>query len=169
MEFVREPARPARVPAAKERHRAMRITFRNCEVRADLATGFTETIFPDGARVPAYPNGTDEQRVTTRRTGYGDDIAAMCREHEILHTWLAEKFGFPHSPTLWAVAHGQAEGCAPIWAQHGEEALVMAFQEYLNGLPATEPLKSLTNWGMSLEQLRDEARQMLRPSQRAAA
>jgi hypothetical protein len=147
----------------------MTITFKNCEVRADLATGFTETIFPDGSRVPAYPNGSPEQRETARRAGYGDDVAAMCREHEILHTWLAEKFNFPHSPTLWAVAHAQAEGCAAVWAQYEEEALVMAFQEYLNGGAATPPLKSLSDWGMSLEQLRADAIEMLRPRRAAAA
>jgi hypothetical protein len=87
----------------------------------------------------------------------------MCREHEVLHTWLCELFGLPYSPTLWAVAHENAEGCAPDWAQAQEESLVLSFQAYLND-SAAEPkhLQSLRDRGMSLEELTRDARRLLR-------
>jgi hypothetical protein len=96
----------------------------------------------------------------------------MCLEHEVLHTWLCERFDLPHSPTLHAVAHGQPDGACPVWAQHQEEALVMAFQAYLNGLPATAALDSLVGRGASLEALRAQAIGMFRtnaPALRLAA
>src|SRR5690348_2647013 len=96
--------------------------FKNCLVRLE-ESGFTETMFADGTRVPAYPSGLAEQTEMSRRLGYGGDVKRMCREHEVLHTWLCELFGLPYSPTLWAVAHGQSDGCAPVWAQQEEEAL----------------------------------------------
>ena len=37
-------------------------TFKNCVVRADSSIGYTETIFRDGAIVPAYPTGAAEQQ-----------------------------------------------------------------------------------------------------------
>lgn len=138
-------------------------TFRNCVVRADFGLGYTETIFRDGSIVPAYPMGTREQRDTCATLGYGADVAGMCREHEILHTWLCEQFGLPHSPTLWAVAHGQSEGSAPIWAQQNEEALVLSFQAFLNGADYDrKPLKSLARNGMSMHDLKQRALTILR-------
>ncbi|MFW6058985.1 MAG: hypothetical protein ACODAQ_02315 [Phycisphaeraceae bacterium] len=136
--------------------------FRHCEVRAELARDYTVTRFPDGTEVPAAPSGDPEQQQTAQRLGYGEDVAAMCREHEILHTWLAERFDLPHSPTLWAVAHDHGEGCAPVWAQKQEEALVLAFQGYLNGRPATPVLEKLVERGHCLADLKDEALRMLR-------
>jgi hypothetical protein len=139
------------------------LTFKNCVVRAHLSAGYTETIFRDGSIVPAYPTGTAEQLQTSEDLGYGPDVAAMCREHEILHTWLCEQFGLPHSPTLWAVAHGQPADAAPVWAQQQEETLVLAFQAMLNGRPAdASAFHSLRQRGLSLDQLKQEAHTLLR-------
>ena len=139
------------------------LTFKNCVVRAHLSVGYTETIFRDGSIVPAYPTGDDEQLKTSQELGYGADVAAMCREHEILHTWLCEQFGLPHSPTLWAVAHGQPADAAPVWAQQQEETLVLAFQAMLNGRPAdASAFHSLQQRGLSLDQLKQEAHSLLR-------
>jgi hypothetical protein len=139
------------------------LTFKNCVVRADVKLGYTETVFRDGSLVPAYPTGCDNQRQTSRRLGYGDDVAAMCREHEVLHTWLCERFDLPYSPTLWAVAHGQPAGCAPIWAQQEEEALVLSFQAYLNDRETdASKLQSLVDRGMSLTDLKTQATRLLR-------
>ena len=125
-------------------------------------SGFTETRFPDGTRVPAYPSGLPEQAQMSRRLGYGADVMRMCREHEVLHTWLCELFGLPYSPTLWAVAHDNAGGCAPDWAQREEEALVLSFQAYLNGAAAElEHLQSLRDRGLCLETLKRQARELL--------
>ena len=138
------------------------IRFQNCIVRADEARGYTETVFPDGCKVPAYPVGGPGQRGTAAALGYGGDLAAMCREHEILHTWLCEQFGLPHSPTLWAVAHGHGPGCAPVWAQHGEEELVLGFQAFLNEAEPAGALESLRGRGLCLGRLREDAKRLLR-------
>ncbi len=137
--------------------------FRHCEARVYLEANYTTTIFPDGTEVPATPTGEAVQQATAYRLGYGADVAAMCREHELLHTWLAERFDLPHSPTLWAVAHDQdhANDCIPIWAQYKEEALVMAFQAYLNNHAPTSDLNPLVEFGHDLEQLKYEAAQWL--------
>lgn len=141
---------------------AKTLAFKNCVVRMEKS-GFTETVFRDGSRVPAYPTGLADQREIGKRLGYGCDLARMCREHEVLHTWLCELFGLPYSPTLWAVAHGQAEGCAPLWAQQEEESLVLAFQALLNNAAAdSHVLKSLTDRGISLDDLKGQARELLR-------
>jgi hypothetical protein len=138
------------------------LTFKNCVVRLE-ESGFTETRFADGTRVPAYPTGLPEQAELSRRLGYGADVMRMCREHEVLHTWLCELFGLPYSPTLWAVAHENAEGCAPDWAQREEESLVLSFQAYLNDSPVDlKYLRSLQDRGMSLDGLKGEARELLR-------
>lgn len=143
--------------------------FKHCRVEVDLMGKHAVTIFEDGTRVHAAPHHNDEQRQTARRLGYGDDLAAMCREHEVLHTWLCERFGMPYSHTLWAVAHDQGPGCLPIHHQHGEEALVLAFQAYLNGRPADPALDSLTERGEDLEQLKAEALALLRGAAVSAA
>lgn len=134
--------------------------FRNCWVNTTL--GYTETCFHDGTRVPAVPNDGDEYRGKAARYGYGDDVEGLSRDHEILHTFLAEALGYGASPTLWAVAHGQEGGVAPVWEQEEEEAWTLAFQVYLHGGPPTEPLRRLTDAGFDLETLREEARKLLR-------
>lgn len=134
---------------------ARTITFRHCWV--NVAPGWTETVFHDGTRVAAMPEADDEYGRQAARLGYGDDLAAMSREHEILHTFLEEKRTGGASPTLWAVAHGQGEPFAPIWEQEIEEALVLAFQAFRNGLGASDDLWPLRAAGLDLEALRAEA------------
>ncbi|GEM_PF-1938985 len=144
------------------------LTFKYCWVH--LSPGYTETIFHDGTRVTAVPENSDTYREKARRYGYGEDIAALSREHEVLHTLLAERLRDTGSPALWAVAHGQQEQVAPLWEQEEEEALVLAFQSYLNGAPPGPELDRLRATGSggdhsapSLESLRDEALALLRP------
>jgi len=133
--------------------------FRHCWV--NTAPGYTETCFHDGTRVTATPDDGDEYRGKAARYGYGDDLESLSRDHEILHTFLAEALGYGASPTLWAVAHGQ-QNVAPIWEQVEEEAWTLAFQTYLQGGPPTEPLRRLTDAGLDLETLRAQARRLLR-------
>jgi len=133
--------------------------FRHCWV--NTAPGYTETCFHDGTRVTATPDDGDEYRGKAARYGYGDDLGSLSRDHEILHTFLAEALGYGASPTLWAVAHGQ-QNVAPIWEQVEEEAWTLAFQTYLQGGPPTEPLRRLTDAGLDLETLRAQARRLLR-------
>jgi len=134
--------------------------FKHCWVNSAL--GYTETCYHDGTRVPAVPQDSDEYRGLAAEFGYGDDTAALSREHEILHTFLAEALGYGTSPTLWAVAHGQQGGVAPVWEQEEEEAWTLAFQVYLHGGPNAEPLGRFADAGIDLEALREDARRLLR-------
>ena len=106
--------------------------FKNCTFVVDFDHSYAETRFPDGSKVPAVPHDTDEYRENARKYGYGSDTAALSREHEFLHTWLAEEQGKPYSPTLWAVAHEFAEGTAALHEQYAEEDIVLKFQRYIN-------------------------------------
>lgn len=54
-------------------------------------------------------------------------MTRMHREHELSHTFLAEKRGFHHSPTLWSVAHKE-----PYLQAWEEEAIVLGWQWFLN-------------------------------------
>ncbi len=149
-----------RAATGREAERVRTYTFRHCWV--NVAPGWTETAFHDGTTVEARPEAGDRYDALAAELGYGTDGAAMSREHELLHTFLAEALGYGSSPTLWAVAHGQQGAVAQRWEQEEEEAWVLAFQAYLNGLPATQALGALTAQGLSLEELRAEAMLLLR-------
>jgi hypothetical protein len=88
------------------------------------------TSFEGGAEVPAQPNFDQAYMAQAQALGYGRDVWALCREHEILHTWLAAIQGYPSSPTLWHVAHGVK---APRGLMMDEEAQVLAFQAHIRG------------------------------------
>jgi len=134
--------------------------FRHCWVH--VSPGYTETVYHDGSRVCAAPELNETYFAKAERYGYGRDVAALSREHEILHTFLAEKLGYGSSPTLWAVAHNHEGGVAPVWEMEEEETMVLAFQVYLNGGPAGEGVRRLTDAGLDLESLRVEALALLR-------
>jgi hypothetical protein len=97
--------------------------------------GYCHTEFPDGARAIARPQDDGSYRDTARRLGYGDDTAAMSREHELCHSLLAYLAHLadpslpPHSPALWDAAHGYGGGEDRHWE---EEERVLAFQEWFN-------------------------------------
>ena len=136
------------------------LQFRHCWVNSTL--GYTETCYHDGTRVTATPEDSNPYRANAAALGYGADTASLSRDHEILHTFLAEALGFGTSPTLWAVAHNFEGAVAPVWEQEEEETWTLAFQSYLRGGPKTEGLQRLTDAGLSIEALRDEARRLLR-------
>ncbi len=139
---------------------ARTLQFQHCWV--NCVPGYTETCYHDGTKVTATPEDSDQYRANTALFGYGTDTGALSREHEILHTFLAEKLGFGSSPTLWAVAHGQTGDVAPIWEQEEEETWTLAFQTYLHGGPPTAGLKRLTDADLDPATLREEALKLLR-------
>lgn len=109
------------------------IRLQGCLVRIFDQAHYVETIFPDGTKVPAAPQDSDEYRATAQRIGYGTDTWRMCLEHEIAHTGLLQSLGLPYSPTLWAVAHGQHDGIPGSPGEMAaEEDLVLAFQTWRN-------------------------------------
>ena len=136
------------------------LKFEHCWVNS--TPGYTESCYHDGTKVTATPEDSEQYRANTVAFGYGTDTAALSREHEILHTFLAEALGFGSSPTLWAVAHGQTGNVAPVWEQEEEEAWTLAFQIYLHGGPPTEPLHRFINAGLDVDALREEALKLLR-------
>ena len=160
---------PAQITAADREYQAAaaltaRLTktleFRHCWVNSTL--GYTETCYHDGTRVTATPEDSDAYRANAAALGYGTDTASLSRDHEILHTFLAEALGFGSSPTLWAVAHNFGEQTAPIWEQEEEETWTLAFQSFLRGGPKTAGLQRLTDAGLDVEALREDARRLLR-------
>ena len=136
------------------------LQFRHCWVNSTL--GYTETCYHDGTRVTATPQDSEEYRANAANLGYGTDTGSLSRDHEILHTFLAEALSGGASPTLWAVAHNFEVAVAPIWEQEEEESWTLAFQSFLRGGPQTEGLQRLTDAGLDVDKLRDEARRLLR-------
>lgn len=103
--------------------------FRASELRVYPSTEYCETVFPDGTKAPATRECEVGNAAYARHLGYDDCWTALV-EHEAGHTLLAERLGHLQSPTLWAVAHGYGEGCAPYEIQLWEEAAVLALQRY---------------------------------------
>jgi hypothetical protein len=93
-------------------------------------SGWCESVWPDGARLPGFPEDTESYRQTARELGYGGDTARMCWVHEASHHLLSVAAGLPFSPTL----RGEAvdRHTLTVAQRHREEADVLAFQRYLN-------------------------------------
>lgn len=62
------------------------------------------SILADGARIEAEPHETAEYAATAESLGYGSDVEAMNRDHELMHHILAHALGLPESPVMRAVA-----------------------------------------------------------------
>lgn len=86
--------------------------------------GLTITRYPDGT-VDARPEDDSTYRARAQALGYGDNTAAMSRDHEITHHLLAHWLGLPRSPTLAGVAR---KDFWPHWQV--EEAAVLAVQRF---------------------------------------
>ena len=94
---------------------------------------YMETHLPDGAVVKAAPHDGDPEYAGRAQTlGYGDDIALLCRHHELAHSWLAGLSGLACSPMFWIITHrGEPRvEMHPRWDRviQWEEARVLAFQ-----------------------------------------
>lgn len=92
------------------------------------------TLLKDGTAILAAVEETAEYEATARRLGYTDRgglTAAewMNREHDPLHSLLAEAKGLPYSAVLWAVGNGRGFPYAAA-----EEAEVLTIQAALNGI-----------------------------------
>jgi hypothetical protein len=105
--------------------------FAGCTVIVDEEHRYLETWFPDGTRVPAAPNYDAASIERAHDLGYEGDTWAMTRDHELAHSWLAVTSGLGQSPTLWHLAHPEAE---PLGEHdvNGEEARVLRFQRTLS-------------------------------------
>lgn len=82
------------------------IRLRHCSIEYTDA-GCTMR-FDDGAAIDAIPHPSlPHYHVIAHRLGYGDDLMAYCREHEVCHALIAEWFHDEPSQVLWALAHGE--------------------------------------------------------------
>jgi hypothetical protein len=90
---------------------------------------FCVTTLPNGDEVHAHPN--DESLVMARKLGYGDDVAALTRDHDALHSRLMDWLGAPYSYSLMRAAGYEKTdwGTAIL-----EEKAVLAVQELMNAL-----------------------------------
>jgi hypothetical protein len=145
-------------------YRILSYFFGPVRVEANLETHETRTFFPDGTWTVATPRFNSAlDREEARRLGYGGHVAALTRENQILHSWLAEKLHMVWSPTLWAVAHNQQPDafCLSQELQENERQLVVAFQQYLNTAERQPVLQVLSLAGLDLPTLRWEATTLL--------
>lgn len=99
-----------------------------CEVT--VGANFVTTVFPDGHALHAHPQFGEEHVARARALGYeGDDVdavEAMTRDHDVIHSLVAEARGESFSPVLYAAAHGRSfEG-------DDEERIVFLIQRLLN-------------------------------------
>lgn len=91
---------------------------------------FCTTLYPGLPAIDAAPQDTDEYRARAVSLGYGDDTAAMSKDHEAGHHLLAGLLGLPCSPTMRGIAL-HAAGIGPRWPRwREEEAAVLALQAY---------------------------------------
>ena len=85
------------------------------------------TTLPDGTKVTAAPNYTEADVEIAHKLGYGGDVEAMTREHDLTHAKLCHALGLDESPALRAAATGQ-----DTEASGADERMVLAAQELVN-------------------------------------
>jgi hypothetical protein len=105
------------------------IRFAECILHVDHADQYLETAFRDGTVAPARPNHRPEDIQRAHELGYAGDCWAMVLDHEPIHTFVGEIFGFGHSVILWNVAHG-GEKRWPEWGKE-EEGYTTSLQTFV--------------------------------------
>ncbi len=103
------------------------VHFKACHVDI-YGDDYMETVFSNGTRCPSSCVVNEETKATAQQLGYGNNVRAMHRHHDLAHTYVAEALGYPYSLCLHRVATGQA------WTHDDErdreERMVLAFQRY---------------------------------------
>jgi hypothetical protein len=91
--------------------------------------GGVETVFPDGAiSTNIAPDDVSFLEVATQ-CGFKDPVAYV-REHDLAHSFLAEKMFGKSSPIVWAAAHNLSiDSIAAMY----EERWVYHWQRFTNG------------------------------------
>lgn len=98
------------------------------------------TVFPDGSEIDAWPHPElNHYHVISHRCGYGDNLTAYCRDHDLAHAVIAELLLDRESCALHAQAHGvePERGMALLeelaaqalqrWARAAERPIVAGF------------------------------------------
>jgi hypothetical protein len=86
----------------------------------------TTIVLPCGLVVEGRPHDSAAYATTARELGYGDDVLALCQDHDAAHAWLADQFGVNSFGLLHAAGVGADENIAAA-----EEAAVLAIQKFL--------------------------------------
>lgn len=82
-------------------------TYRIGQAEVEVIEKGTITRFPDGNEVVAWTETGEkyeEQLANARALGYGDDVDAMNRDHDLCHNLLAQALGDDYCPVLYGVA-----------------------------------------------------------------
>jgi len=117
-----------------------RISLQFCDVF--FTEWGAETVFPDKARIAAYPHPEmPHYSVIAHRCGYGDDLMAYCREHEFAHSFIEERLHGRPSEVLSALARG---GTLSGYVAAYEEGMAQAFQAFLRA--NARPISSGVPW-----------------------
>ncbi len=100
------------------------------------------TWFKDGTHVDATPHPEmPHYHVIAHRCGYGDDLLAYCREHEVAHELVAEWFTDSPSDVLWCLAHNQTPNA---WHVVCEETMAQQLQCFVRA--NERPIISGVDW-----------------------
>lgn len=110
------------------------IEFSGCTVLYWRLGHHIQTVFPDGLKVDAAANYDADSLQRARDLGY-DSTWEMSRDHELLHSIIAEARGESYSRVLRGVAVREAGGrkediISPAVSAE-EEALVLDVQKYV--------------------------------------
>ena len=97
-------------------------------VEFDIWCDSVVTRFADGTECAGTPHETPDYLARAMRLGYGNDIMAYLRDHELAHNLIAQELWDKPSPVLHAVAKGQPLSFAEA---DPEERLVINFQGFL--------------------------------------
>lgn len=71
-----------------------------------IGAAWSVVTLPSGREVHAHPQHSAEQAETAQHLGYGTDVDAMTRDHDLLHVSLTDWLGLPQSFSL-----AEAAGC----------------------------------------------------------
>jgi hypothetical protein len=104
--------------------RVIELNLRN-KTQIRIGDSWVVTRLPNGREVHAHPDG--ESLRMAKELGYGEDVAALTRDHDLLHSIICDTLGLPYSPALMKQA-GE-KGIDPLLVGL-EEAAILAVQKF---------------------------------------
>lgn len=97
-------------------------------VSITLGDSWCVTQLEGGTEVHAHPN--DDSLDMAMKLGYGYDVALMTREHDPLHSLLADWIGYGESRSLRVAAGLDPDNAIAVL----EEEVVLAIQRLINAI-----------------------------------
>lgn len=102
------------------------IRLRFCDIA--LTDWGCETRFHDGTSIGAHPHDEPDYHLVSADCGNPGDILGFCRDHDAIHSLVAEWFFGAPSRILWELAHDRS--ASPSIAVQ-EEALVQTCRRWV--------------------------------------